>query len=133
MDPKLACRCKIEQIMIHESEVLDLLGNKIPEINSALEKLPSTGNVYKTIQCFADFTKQLVGAGNIQGVKHCINLAEELLEEGNYKVKNAIENVFLFTLSPVLDLGDAAGAALHKMLKGSLKKEYNRQVSVSGI
>ncbi len=119
--------------MIHESEVLDLLGNKIPDINPELEKLATTGNVYKTIQCFADFTRNLIGAGNLQAVKGCINLAEEMLEHGNNTVKNAIENVFLFTLAPVIDLGDQVGITLKKMLKGDLRKEYSRQVSVSGI
>jgi len=119
--------------MIHESEVLDLLGNKVPDINPELEKLPNAGNVYKTIQCFADFTKQLIGLGNLEAVRHCINLAEEMLEEGNSTVKNAIENVYLHSLSPILDLGDALGFSIQKMLKGSMRKEYRRQVSKGGI
>jgi hypothetical protein len=119
--------------MIRESEVLDLLGNTIPDINPELEKLANAGNVYKTIQCFADFTRNLVGSGNLQAVKHCINLAEKMLDDGNNAVKNAIENVFLHTLSPVLDLGDSAGVSIKKMLKGSLRKEYSRQVCGSGI
>jgi hypothetical protein len=119
--------------MIHESEVLDLLGNNVPDINRELEKLPNAGNIYKTIQCFADFTKQLVGAGNLEAVRHCLNLAEEMLEDGNNTVKNAIENVYLHSLSPILDLGDAVGTALKKMLKGSLRKEYSRQICKGGI
>ncbi len=119
--------------MIRESEVLDLLGNKIPEINPELEKLANTGNVYKTIQCFADFTNHLIGSGNMQSVKHCMNLAQEMMEEGNNTVKNAIENVFLHTLAPVLDLGDSVGTTIKRMLKGSLRREYCRQVCQSGI
>jgi hypothetical protein len=119
--------------MIHDSEILDLLGNKIPDINPELEKLPNTGNVYKTIQCFADFTKELIGSGNLQAAKNCMNLAEEMLSEGNNLVKNAIENVFLHTLSPVLDISDSVGLHIKTMLKGSLRKEYMRQVCKSGI
>jgi hypothetical protein len=119
--------------MIHESEVIDLLGNKLPAINPELEKLGNKGNVYKTVQCFADFTRQLIGNGNLKAVKHCVNLAEELLEKGNSTVQNAIENVFLHTLSPVLDLGDTVGNALKDMLKGDLRKEYQRRVSSSCI
>jgi hypothetical protein len=119
--------------MIHESEVLDLLGYKVPEINPELEKLPSTGNIYKTIQCFADFTKHLIDAGHLNAVRHCVNLAENMLKEGNSTVKNAIENVYLHSLAPILDLGDSTGTAIKKMLKGSLRKEYSRQICKGGI
>jgi hypothetical protein len=119
--------------MLHESEVLNLLGNKLPAINPELEKLGNKGNVYKTIQCFADFTRSLIGSGNLKAVHHCMNLAEEMLQKGNTTVQNAIENVFLHTLSPVLDLGDTVGNSLKNMLKGSLRTEYLRRVSTSGI
>ncbi|MFI5151160.1 MAG: hypothetical protein ACHQRM_15615 [Bacteroidia bacterium] len=119
--------------MIQESEVLDILGNKLPALNPELEKLGNKGNVYKTVQCFADFTKALAGAGNMKAVRHCINLAEEMLTKGNSTVQNAIENVFLHTLSPLLDLSDAVGLGLNSMLRGPLRKEYLRRVSGGGI
>jgi hypothetical protein len=119
--------------MINETEVLDLLGNKIPELNPELERLSQAGNIYKTMQCFSDFTRSLIGNGNMQAVKNCINLAEELLQDGNNAVKNAVENVFLYSLAPMIDLGDVAGKALQKMLKGALRREYLRQVCSSGI
>ena len=119
--------------MIRESEILDMLGNKIPEINPALEKLTNAGNIYKSIQCFADFTKEVIGSGNLLAAKRCLNLAEEMLVKGNTTVQNAIENVFLHTLSPLIDLGDSAGTAVKKMLKGSLRREYKRQVCASGL
>ncbi len=119
--------------MIHESQVPDLLGKQIPAINPELEKLAGLGNVYKTVQCFADFTRNLAGAGNLPAVKSCIGIAEEMLEKGNNTVKNAIENVFLYTLSPILDMGDEIGIKLKAMMKGALLKEYNRQTNHGGI
>jgi hypothetical protein len=120
-------------VMIGESEMLDLIGNNLPEINSEFEKLSSIGNAYKTVQCFADYTKQLVTIGNFKEVKYCFSLAEKLLQEGNSTVKNAIENVYLHSLAPLLDLGDVLGKSLRLMLKGSLRKEYSRQVCSSGL
>jgi hypothetical protein len=119
--------------MIRESEVINILGEKIPEINAELEKLPHTGNVYKSVQCFADFTKELIHTGNLKGVKHCLNVAETMLEDGSLAVKNAIENVFLFSLSAVLDLTSPVSQAVKEMLRGPLRKEYNRQTTHGGI
>jgi hypothetical protein len=115
--------------MIKESEILNLLGEEIPDINTELEKLAHSGNIYKSIQCFADFTKELILSGNLKAVKHCIKLADKMLAEGTSTVKNAIENVYLFSLSTAIDLT----APVKEMLTGPLKKEYHRQTTRCGI
>ena len=119
--------------MIHESEVYQLLGAILPTIGKELEKPEHSKNIYTTVQCFAHFTRSLIGAGNLQTAKLCLNLAEELVQKGNNTVKNAIENVFLYTLSPLLDKGDACSASLKSMMGGELMKEYQRQLATGGL
>ena len=117
--------------MIHESEVIHLLGAEMPSIGLELQQPENAKNVYKTVHCFAAITKGLLGTGNYQAVKKCVVLAEDLFEKGNTTVKVAIENVFLYTLVPLIDKGDEASMILKSMLTGSLLKEYERQVSTS--
>lgn len=124
---------KNNQHPIIENEILDLLGNELPELNPALERTEDVNNIYKVMQCFANFTKHLVSNGDFKEVKHCFNVAETLLKNGNSTVKNAIENGYLYSLSSILDLTTPVSKTVKEILPDLLKKEYNRQVCSSGI
>ena len=119
--------------MITEHQVSDILGEELPEINNELEKLPNSNNIYKTIECFVDFTKQLISEGNFKEVKHCFNVAEKMLKNGNNTVINAIENVYVYSLGTVVALSTLKTDQLKEIFNGSLRKEYNKQVCASGI
>ena len=123
----------VKNNMIKESEILEVLGNELPEMNPSLEKTEDVNNIYKAMQCFANFTKSLVNRGDFKEVKHCFNVAEKLLTNGNKTVKNAIENGYLYSLSSILDLTTPVSLKVKSLLTDSLKKEYNRQVCSSGI
>ncbi len=118
--------------MITENQISDILGEELPEINNQLEKLPNSNNVYKTMECFVDFTKLLISKGNLKEVKHCFNLAEKMLADGNSTVKNAIENVYVYSLGTVVALSTLKTNHLKEIFNGSLRKEYNKQVCASG-
>jgi len=124
---------KTKKNVINENGVLDLLGNEFPSTNELLERKADSTNVYKTIQYFADFTKQLIQNGNLKEVKHCFNVAEKMLENGNNTVKNAIENVYVYSLGTVVALSSLKTNQLKKIFNGSLRKEYNKQVCTHGI
>src|ERR1035437_1334293 len=119
--------------MITENQVSDMLGEELPEINNELEKLSNSNNIYKTIECFVDFTKTLIYKGNLKEVKHCFNVAEKMLENGNNTVKNAIENVYVYSLGTVVALSTLKTNHLKEIFNGSLREEYNKQVCSSGI
>jgi chaperonin cofactor prefoldin len=119
--------------MITENEVTDILGEELPEINNELEKLPDSTNIYKTMECFVGFTKQNIYKGNFKEVKHCFSIAEKMLENGNNAVKNAIENVYVYSLGTVVALSTLKTNELKQLFNGSLRKEYNKQVCASGI
>lgn len=119
--------------MITENEVSDILGEELPEINNELEKLSNSNNIYKTMQCFAAFTKQLAKRGKLEEVKHCFIIAERMLQNGNGIVKKAIENGYLFSVSTIIDIASPMSQSIKKLLPSSLKKEYDRQVFASGM
>ncbi|MBN8694917.1 MAG: hypothetical protein J0L87_00175 [Bacteroidetes bacterium] len=119
--------------LINETEAVDLLGNEFPTINNDLEKTANATNIYKAMQCFSDFTKQLINKGNFKEVRHCFKVAENMLENGNSTVKNAIENSYLYSIYTLLDLASPVSQKVKSLLTYSLKKEYNKQVCSSGI
>ena len=134
MDPIIdLIKIKTEMIInkpektIAEDEVLDVLGNELPKINSWFERIPNPGNIYKIMDCFAAFTKQLVARENLDEVKLCFQIAEKLLVKGNRTVRNAIENGYLFSVSRILDVSAPVNDKVKELLKGQLLKEYKRQ------
>jgi hypothetical protein len=128
---KLKIDLTVKRTMINETEVLEVLGNELPDINPALEKTEDVNNIYKATQCFAGFTKSLVNKGDFKEVKHCFHVAESLLKHGNSTVINAIENVYICSLSSVLDLTSPVSLKVKSLLTDSLMKEYRRQVGAS--
>lgn len=130
---KLKIDLSVKHTMIKETEVLEVLGNELPDINPVLEKTEDVNNIYKAMQCFAGFTKSLVSKGDFKEVKHCFHVAENLLKHGNSTVINAIENVYICSLSSILDLTNPVSLKVKSLLTDSLKKEYRRQVGSSCI
>ena len=89
-----------------------------------------TKNIYKQVERFADLTKALIITGNISRAKKCFAVAEKLLENGSNETKNAISNVFLFSVSCFMELHKCN---IRDLFPQSLKAEYIKQVNTSGI
>jgi len=130
---KLKIDLSVKHTMIKETEVVEVLGNELPDMNAVLEKTEDVNNIYKAMQCFASFTKSLVNKGDFREVKHCFNVAENLLKHGNSTVINAIGNVYVYSLSSILDLTNPLSLKVKSLLTDSLRKEYRRQVGASGL
>jgi hypothetical protein len=125
---------------ISENEVLNLLSNELPLLDAEIKGMSNKVSIYNVIGCFADMTKRMAKIGNLKEVKHCFSLAEKMLQGGNNTVKNAIENVYVYSLGTylysvgaIVDLSASTATQLRDIFSGSLRKEYYRQVYGSGI
>ncbi|MCW3083616.1 MAG: hypothetical protein JWP12_982 [Bacteroidetes bacterium] len=86
--------------------------------------------IYKQMDRFASVTKKMIISGNIARAKKCFRVAEMLLETGNAEVKNAVSNVFVYSVSCFMELHKCN---IHNLFPTSLKAEYLKQVNASGI
>ena len=86
--------------------------------------------IYKQMDRFASVTKKMIINGNITRAKKCFRVAEMLLETGNAEVKNAVSNVFVYSVSCFMELHKCS---IHNLFPTSLKAEYLKQVNASGI
>jgi len=87
-------------------------------------------NIYKQTERFAELTKNLIISGNIARAKKCFSIAESLFENGSAETKNAISNVFIFSVSCFMELHNCN---IHNLFPKSFEKEYLKQVNASGI
>lgn len=83
----------------------------------------------KAVQ-FAEITKNLIRKGNILRVKRCLNVAEQLLVNGNAETKNVISNIYVFSVSTFMEMHNCSIANLFPQ---SLRKEYISQVNAMGV
>ena len=86
--------------------------------------------VYKQAERFAGITKTAIITGNINRAKKCLALAERLFETGSNETKNAISNVYVFSVSSFMELRHCS---ISNLFPKSLKAEYIKQINTSGV
>lgn len=78
------------------------------------------------MQRFADATKIFIIQGNIARAKKSFVIAEKLFETGSNEMKNAISNVFLFSVSSFMELHHCN---IKNLVPKSLDSEYHKQIN----
>ncbi|MCC7028905.1 MAG: hypothetical protein IT257_01275 [Chitinophagaceae bacterium] len=92
-------------------------------------KNQSQQNPYKNAQRFADVTKEFIIAGNIQRAKRCLQKAESIFVSGNQQVRNAISNVYVYSVSSFMEVHRCS---IRSLFPESLNNEYLQQINTSG-
>lgn len=119
--------------MIKEYEVALLLSTEFPEIYKELTGLGRTVNVYKTVQCFADYTIRLIKANELTRVKNCFHTAEKMMQEGSGAVRIAVENVYVFSIGILVDTLPAFGKTIREAMTTEIRATYYRQLNTNGV
>jgi hypothetical protein len=86
----------------------------------------SNQNIYSQMQRFADITKTLILQCNIQRAKECILIAEEIFYKGTTKSKNAVFNIFVFSVTSFMEIHHVS---VKNLFPKSLRNENNKQIN----
>lgn len=86
--------------MLPDAKIPLLIAHQIPDL---LPGMQQAGAVSQTIRTFTAYTKQLINKGQLAEVKKCFSMAGVLYKNGSTLLKNAIEDVFLYSISPFVD------------------------------
>jgi hypothetical protein len=92
-----------------------------------------TRQFYQSMQKFADVSQQLCNNGNYTKLEKLIRVAFRLFKEGNETVRNAVVNVYLFSLSHALDRNKDARVWIEPFMPRELRIEYARLHYISGV
>lgn len=90
--------------MINQYEVPAYLIDELPEIKEEFKGISPTLNIFKSIQCFANYTMLKVKEHNLHIVKKCFATAETIYSKGNTIVKTAMENVYVYSFSKLMNM-----------------------------
>jgi hypothetical protein len=120
--------------MINQYEVPTYLVDELPEMEKELKAFSPTLNIFKSIQCLANYTKNMLIQHDLKTVKKCFEVADEVYVKGNALVKTAIENVFVYSFSSLMNLcGKDEGKQLQAIMPLYLHTVYVKQIIKSGI
>jgi hypothetical protein len=117
-----------DQAIISRTDVRGLLEANVPglEIEQSVEC-----NLIKIIDGFARYTIDLIKKGNLSAIKNCFGAAEQMLTDGSSEVRNAIENVYMFSISIFFDMAHAVSNQVKELLPAQLMEEYHKQIYTS--
>jgi len=79
---------------------------------------------------FAEITKYCIRQGNITRAKRCLDVAGLLFTTGSAETKNAIGNIYVFSVSTFMELRSCTVANLFPPV---LRREYISQINTPGI
>lgn len=121
---------KRNKVMITERIALVMLeGEVLPRLNDPHH----TKQYYQSMQAFADASVKLCEEGKFKKLEQFLTVAWKLFKEGNDTVKNGVVNVFLFTLSNVLDRQPNARKSIEPFMPNELRIEYARMHYASAM
>lgn len=116
--------------MINERIALVMLDGEVP---SRQGDPHYTNQFYKSVQAFANASVRLCEEGKFKKLEQFLAVAWKLLKDGNDTVKNGIVNIYLFTLSNVMDSHDAVKKNIEPLMPKELRLEYARLHYISGL
>ncbi len=88
--------------MINQLEVPMYVEEALPEMAADLLKAGNKNTPYEIMNSLTTFTNRNIQEHNYTTVKRCFVVADKLYSKGNGAVKNAVENVFMFSLTSML-------------------------------
>ncbi len=88
-------------------------------------------SIYKRMQKFADLTNIMIADRNIERIKRAFAIAEDFLRTGNNELKNAVLNVYLYSISSTLEFQGEEGRQLLDHFPTLLRQAYHRQTIAS--
>ena len=114
--------------MIRENEVSKVIGAEIPALTISLSLIHKKNDIYKTVTCLSDYTKELIREHRSSEVMHCFQTAYELLHEGSTLVKVAIVSVYINSVSRLLECSFCPEQAVRSEFLAKFGTEYYKLI-----
>ncbi|MBC7830201.1 MAG: hypothetical protein H7122_20830 [Chitinophagaceae bacterium] len=118
--------------MISKYDAPRLIKNEIPQIADGLYRNTVTNDIYKSVQCLSECTKNAVLAHDYNLSKKCFKLAERLYNNGDVIIKSVIENCFIYSFSSFMPTDKIERMIVKSIIPGPFYNIYLKQVMQSG-
>ena len=86
--------------------------------------------INKQAERFAEITKRAIISGNIRRAKKYLALAERIFSTGSNETKNAISNVYIYSVSSFME---HRHCNITNLFPITLKAEYVKQINATSV
>lgn len=86
--------------------------------------------IYKQAERLAEITKKFIISGNVNRAKKCLLIADQFLQNGSNETKNAVYNVYIFSVSTFMEFHRIS---ISNLFPQNLKLKYNNQINSLAI
>lgn len=107
---------------------LQIIRAEFPALTYSLKADTYVKQLFKAVQNLSEYTKEQLRNGNEEEVEHCYRTAFNILQHGSNIAKVAIENVFVFGVSQLLEASFSVPQQARKQFLLFFKKEYSKQI-----
>jgi hypothetical protein len=115
--------------MLRECEVKNIISHDLPSLSVQLSYIKDENDVYGYVECLTGYTKSLINEDNLPEVEQCFNAAYDLLHQGNRLIQLAIENIFIYSVSHLLEVSLLVAPAARKLFLQKFSKQYSKQIN----
>jgi hypothetical protein len=120
-------------VMIEENEVKSVICNDIPELAIDLSMIKEDREVYRSIECLTDYAKEVIRAKDMSAVRQAFLTAYSLLREGSFVVKSGVVNIFINSVSRIVNGNTKCEKNIRAEFFRSFGKEYNKLIYCHSI
>lgn len=113
--------------MINQLEIPMYLEEALPELAIDMDE-NKKNNPYDLMNTLMAFTCKNINGHNFKIVKRCFQLADKLYNKGNMAVKNAVQNVFVYSFTTMFERYPAEKKQLLAILPITLYSLYIAQI-----
>ncbi len=115
--------------MLTPFEVPAYIAGQLPQLNHDICRPGTPLTAYQSVQVLTDFTKRMALEHDFKMVGKCMGLMGRLYDKGNTVVRNAVENVFIFSFSSLMcTCNIVEWRIMQSYMPGDLYTLYVRQV-----
>jgi hypothetical protein len=112
--------------MFTPAEIQPWICNQLPQLKNDLD---TTRTLYQSIQVLTDYTKRMALAHDFKTVARCMALVTKIYNKGNTLVRDAVENVFVYSFSSMMSACNAVEWRItQSYMPSELYNIYMRQV-----
>jgi hypothetical protein len=112
--------------MIRHDELKNYLENNMPELG--LDRANTCRTIYDIARRLFEYTRDQVLNRKMRSARHCLALVEQLYKTGDALVKNAIENVYVYSFSKGFFCDSRDRKQLMKIVPVTLFQLYKKQM-----
>lgn len=114
--------------MIREAEVKHVISQEIPALAIDLSMVDRRSDLYRSIECLTDHTKELIREHRDLEVSQCFHTAYELLHQGSSLVRLAVVSIYINSVSRLLEGSFCPAHAVRSEFLRNFGEEYHQLI-----